>query len=101
MPANRNTVSFILHPTSAGINESSCGFHQLQLPLPNQFVRLWSQVYRQQHKIGLLEQIIYLLTVNSSNGTFFFLVSEGKNPEFNSGSKQQEKVQITIREKVS
>lgn len=97
MPA----ILFVLHPTSADINESSCGFHQLQLPLPNQFVRLWSQAYRKQHKIWLLEQIIYLLTVNSSNSTFFFLVSEGKNPKLNSSSKSLEKVQITIREKVS
>lgn len=42
MPANLNGVLFILHLTSADINKSSSGFHQLQLPLPNQFTCLWS-----------------------------------------------------------
>lgn len=41
MPANLNAVLFILHLTSTDINKSGGGFHQLQLPLPNQFVCLW------------------------------------------------------------
>lgn len=41
MTANFNAVLFILHLTSADVNKSGGGFHQLQLPLPNQFVCLW------------------------------------------------------------
>lgn len=75
---NHNVVLFILHLTSADINKNGCGFHQLQLPLPNQFVCLRCQFHSQHHKICLLEQVIYLLTVDSSNSTFFFLVSWGQ-----------------------
>lgn len=42
IPANLNAVLLILHLTSADVNKSGGGFHQLQLPLPNQFVCLWS-----------------------------------------------------------
>lgn len=70
--------STVVDGTSADVNESSRGLHQLHLSFPDQLVRLRCQAHHHHHKICSLEQAVYLFAVSGTNSLLLLLFPGGE-----------------------